>query len=1013
MFAQVVVNTSLAQEREGPTSGIFTYIVPETLRAILQPGHLVWVPFGSRRLQGIVWALTDAPPPFPTRPIESLARAQPVVTRQQLALARWLSEHYLAPLIDCLRLMLPSGVARRVDILLELASEPPFPTDLTPEQGKLLALLLRSPLTRRRLRKVAPELAKRSLIESLLRRGLIVSGQAVIEAPARPRTIRRARLLVDPADSARALLALGRPSRQADILGWLLDNSDPLPALSDIGVGGDVQSAVHALAERGWVAVNPGRRLLLVPDPTAARAALTTTLARAPIQAAALEALLAAPSPVVEEDFRQRHKVSSETLRALEQRGLVRRVTEPTTVLLAIDREQAYDAIIALRGLDLHRRTLEVLREAGGAAWVGYLYAEAGCDRETLRDLEKAGLVALEAAEVERSPLSAPSAREPRPVLTSDQEAAWETLRAGLRAAWQENPSTPSPTDAAPGPGNPPGDGGQEITLAAPSLPPTYLLHGVTGSGKTELYLLAIEEALAHGRQAIVLVPEIALTPQSAQRFAARFPGRVAVWHSALSHGERFDQWRRIRDGDIGVVVGSRSALFVPLPRLGLIILDEEHEPAYKQESAPRYHAREVAAELGRLAGAPVILGSATPALETYWRARQGQIRLITLSRRVAAHQATGLRLPGALPTQEPAIPGAYADLPRVEVVDLRHELRAGNRSIFSRKLQEALALVLERGQQAILFLNRRGAATFVMCRDCGFVLRCPRCDVPLIYHMTADEDENAGVLICHHCGRQSAPPRTCPQCDSRRIRYFGAGTQKVAEEAARLFPHARIARWDRDTATTRRAHERILAQFVEHKADILVGTQMVAKGLDLPLVTLVGVVAADVGLFLPDFRAAERTFQLLAQVAGRAGRSPLGGRVIVQTYAPEHYAIRAAARHDFVGFYAQEIRFRQEQGYPPFVRLARLIYSDHDFHRAQVETERVVGLLRSRLAAAASQAEGIPDGLIGPAPCFFARQRGRYRWQIIVRSADPSAILSGLDLSPAWRIDIDPISLL
>lgn len=1012
MFAQVVVNTNLAQEGEDPTSGIFTYVVPETLRALLQPGHLVWVPFGSRRLQGIVWALTDAAPPFPTRPIESLARAQPVVTQQQLALARWLSEHYLTPLMDCLRLMLPSGVARRVDILLELASEPPFPTDLTPEQGKLLALLLHSPLTRRRLRKVAPELAKRSLIEPLLRRGLIVSGQAVIEAPVRPRTIRRARLVVDPADGMRALLSLGRASRQADVLSWLLDTSDPVPALSDIAVGGDVQNVVHALAERGWVTVNPGRQLLLIPDPAAARAALTTTLTRAPAQAAALGALLAATPPVVEGDFRQRHRIGGETLRALERRGLVRRMTEPTIVLLAISREQAYDAIIALRGLDLHRRALEVLREAGGAAWIGYLYAEAGCDRATLRDLEEAGLVALEAAEVERSPLSAPPTLEPRPVLTGDQEAAWATLRAGLRAAWQE-PSPPSTADAGSGSGSLQGEEAQGVTPSVPSGPPTYLLHGVTGSGKTELYLLAIEEALAHGRQAIVLVPEIALTPQSAQRFAARFPGRVAVWHSALSHGERFDQWRRIREGDIGVVVGSRSALFVPLPRLGLIILDEEHEPAYKQESAPRYHAREVAAELGRLAGAPVILGSATPALETYWRARQGQIRLITLSRRVAAHQAVGLRPSDAPSPQELASPGAYADLPCVEVVDLRHELRAGNRSIFSRKLQEALALVLARGQQAILFLNRRGAATFVMCRDCGFVLRCPRCDVPLIYHMTAGEDGDVGLLICHHCGRQSSPPRTCPQCDSRRIRYFGAGTQKVAEEAARLFPQARIARWDRDTATTRRAHERILAQFVEHKADFLVGTQMVAKGLDLPLVTLVGVIAADVGLFLPDFRAAERTFQLLAQVAGRAGRSPLGGRVIVQTYAPEHYAIRAAARHDFVGFYAQEIRFRREQGYPPFVRLARLIYSDHDFHRAQVEAERVAGILRSRLAADAGRAEGVPDGVIGPAPCFFARQRGRYRWQIIVRSSDPSAALSGLALSPAWRIDIDPISLL
>jgi len=351
-----------------------------------------------------------------------------------------------------------------------------------------------------------------------------------------------------------------------------------------------------------------------------------------------------------------------------------------------------------------------------------------------------------------------------------------------------------------------------------------------------------------------------------------------------------------------------------------------------------------------------------------------------------------------------------YAELPPVEVVDLRQELRAGNRSIFSRVLQDAMAQTLMQGQQAILFLNRRGAATFVMCRDCGLVLRCSRCDVPLTYHeptTNADGSDRAGLLVCHHCNRRRPVPHACPQCGSPRIRYFGAGTQKVVDEVNRLFPKARVVRWDRDVTTRRDAHERILAQFAEHQADVLVGTQMVAKGLDLPRVTLVGVVSADVGLYLPDFRAAERTFQLLAQVAGRAGRSPLGGRVIVQTYTPDHYAIQAASHHDFEGFYEQEMRFRREQGYPPFARLVRLVYTDSNADRVQAETTRVAQMLQQ-------QVESRDDAsLIGPAPCFFTRQRGRYRWQIVVRGADPALLVRGLSLSPAWSVDVDPIDLL
>ncbi len=994
MFAQVVVHTVVRQESGNPDAGVFTYAVPEALRDQLQPGHLVWVPFASRRLQGVVLALSEQAPPMPTRPIEGLVYAEPVMTPHQLALARWLSQHYLAPLWNCLRLMLPAGVARRVDTLIERVARPPFPADLTQEQQALLAMLQKGPVTRRQLRRRAPKLARRAVIAPLVRRGLIAVTQAVVEPAARPRTADRVHLLADRPAMEQALRTLGRPSRQADVLAWLAASPDPLPSLDEVcSAVGCSPRVIQSLAERGWVQIIPRRQMVTVADRAAAQAALETALARAPAQAGALRALLEADQPVEEATFCQAHGIHTGTLRALAARGLVRRWTEPAAVMLTLDDSQITEAIIELRGAERYRRVLETLQAAGGEAWVGYLYAETGCDRATLRALEAAGVIALDEVEVIRDPLAAREfPRDIPPELTADQQAAWVQMRDGLTAAWEagEDASRRDGEQAA----------------------PVFLLHGVTGSGKTELYLRAIAEALAHDRQAIVLVPEIALTPQTVQRFAARFPGRVTIWHSDLSPGERFDLWRRIRGGDVDVVVGSRSALFVPLPRLGLIVVDEEHEPAYKQERTPRYHARDVALELGRIVHAPVILGSATPSLESYHAAQQGRFRLIALPRRVLAHRAAVAEVQAregataSLPKGEGDV--CYMDLPPVEVVDLRQELRAGNRSIFSRRLQEALAQTLDRGQQAILFLNRRGAATFVMCRDCGLVLRCPRCDVPLTYHEPTNGAGRTGTLLCHHCSRRMPAPSACPQCGSARIRYFGAGTQRVVREVARLFPKARVVRWDRDVTGHRGAHEQILAQFVEHQADILVGTQMVAKGLDLPLVTLVGVIAADIGLYLPDFRAAERTFQLLAQVAGRAGRSPLGGRVIVQTYTPEHYAIQAASRHDFDAFYRQEMRFRREQGYPPFARLVRLICIGSNAERVQAEAEHMAQLLRRRMA----HREDALD-LIGPAPCFFARERGRYRWQIVLRGADPAALLHGLSLSPAWRIDVDPIELL
>jgi primosomal protein N' (replication factor Y) len=564
-----------------------------------------------------------------------------------------------------------------------------------------------------------------------------------------------------------------------------------------------------------------------------------------------------------------------------------------------------------------------------------------------------------------------------------------------------------------------------EKSLKSPGAP-AYLLHGVTGSGKTEIYLRATDETLAQGKQAIILVPEISLTPQTIHRFAARFLGRVSVMHSKLSDGERYDVWRRARAGKVDVIVGARSAIFAPLPRLGLIVLDEEHETSYKQDSedsalgTPLYHARDVAIQLGKLTGSIVILGSATPSLESHLRAQRNEFMRLVLPQRILGHERRlrdqqaryQVQRTAYAPAAHDAAPAArIIGLPPVEIVDLRRELREGNRHILSRSLQAALSEVLAHNEQAILFLNRRGSATFVLCRDCGYVVKCPRCDAPLTYHEPSDLqiDQPANQLICHRCAYRQPTPIECPKCKSKRIRYFGQGTQKVETAVREMFPQAHTLRWDSDTAALSESHEVMLSQFANHQADVLIGTQMIAKGLDLPLVTLVGVVSADTALHLPDLRSAERTFQLLAQVAGRAGRGLLGGRVIIQTYTPEHYAIQAAARHDFAAFADKELAFRREHHYPPYSRLARLLIRDADARRAERMAEAVVRQLREHI----TRKKLAEADVLGPATCFFPRIRDDWRWHILLRAPDPAAILHGLPLPFSCRIDIDPLNLL
>ncbi len=601
--------------------------------------------------------------------------------------------------------------------------------------------------------------------------------------------------------------------------------------------------------------------------------------------------------------------------------------------------------------------------EAIDVAWV---YAESGCNAADLQELAERDLITLRETEIWRDPLgkaanstqgSAIDNREL--ILTSEQEAAWQAIRLSMEDLKR----------------------GQNIK--------PFLLQGVTGSGKTELYIRAAEETVRGGRQAILLVPEISLTPQTVQRLLMRFPGQVGLIHSRLSDGERYDTWRRARAGLLPVIIGPRSALFAPLPNPGLIVVDECHDSSYYQSEPPFYHAVTAAQEYARLCGAVCIMGSATPSVEQRYQAESGHTVRLELSQRISSEPDAG--------------PARGLDLPSVHLVDMREELKAGGRGIFSRELTEALRTVLKRGEQAILFLNRRGTATYVFCRDCGYVVKCPRCDTPLTYHLSSGEQ-----LLCHRCGYKRQMLKKCPECGGSNIRAYGLGSEKVEAEVQALFPAARTLRWDWETTRQKDSHEIILGHFAAGRADVLIGTQMLAKGLDLPRVTLVGIVMADVGLFLPDPFAAERVFQILTQVAGRAGRSSRGGRVVLQTFAPEHYAVRAASKHDVNGFYELELAQRKRLGYPPFSELMRLEYRHYEAGKA----ERAATELAERIMKQAAIENRRSSVVIGPAPSFFSKLDGRYRWQIILRGSNLNGLIPA-QLASEWRIEANPVSLL
>jgi primosomal protein N' (replication factor Y) len=525
------------------------------------------------------------------------------------------------------------------------------------------------------------------------------------------------------------------------------------------------------------------------------------------------------------------------------------------------------------------------------------------------------------------------------------------------------------------------------------------LLHGVTGSGKTEIYLKAAEKVIASGRKVIILVPEISLTPQTVRRFINRFPSRVGLFHSRLTPGERYDTWRRVRAGKLDVIVGPRSALFIPFEEIGLIVVDECHDDSYSQgDYGIFYDLRVLAQHYANQINAACIFGSATPDVSQKFEAEENGWHVLNLPNRIQVKSRAIFKSQ----CEDPIDAGGV--LPPVNIVDMREELKSGNTSILSIDLQESLKTTLEEGQQAILYLNRRGKATYIFCRNCGKALVCPRCDLTLTAHGEKND------LFCHQCGYKRSMPSSCPGCNSKAIRQLGVGTESVEAAVRKLLPSANILRWDAETSRFKDAHEIILSHFVNHRADILIGTQMISKGLDFPLVTLVGVILAETGLSLPDYRASERTFQLLAQVSGRAGRSDLGGKVIFQTYQPEHYVIGFAAGHDYDGFYSRELDYRRKFGYPPFYQLVRLEISS----QSPAQAEKIACSIGQKCADWIEKGGIHTLEQIGPVPCYYGKVNNIYRWQVILRGADPVSLIKDhrKELTGV-KIEVNPPNLL
>ncbi len=583
---------------------------------------------------------------------------------------------------------------------------------------------------------------------------------------------------------------------------------------------------------------------------------------------------------------------------------------------LAISHDEAFDTLeIARDKAPTQARIIEVLLQNDFLANTD-IQMILGCSAAAIKALYAKGVIQPVEIEVFRNPVD-------------------------FNAIEQTFPMQPNPEQA---------EAIQEITENLNTFG-VFLLHGVTGSGKTEVFLQCIDQVLKNGQSAIVLVPEISLTPQMIHRFASRFGKQIAVIHSRLSMGERNDEYKRIRSGEAKVVIGARSAVFAPVVNLGLIVMDEEHEGTYKSQSHPSYHAREIAAIRAKQNEVPLVLASATPSVESYYKARLGKYKLLKLSKRANQKQ-----------------------MPQVSIVDMRRELVNGNRSLFSDRLKHEIQKNLDNKEQTILFLNRRGYSTFISCRSCGYVVKCPRCNIALTYH------KNHDFLTCHYCGYSQKNLHTCPECQSSYIKYFGTGTQKVEEELERIFPEASVLRMDIDTVSAKNSHQKILDTFEKEKVDILLGTQMVTKGLDFEKVTLVGVLSADMSLNLDDYRASERTFDLITQVCGRAGRGDLAGRAIIQTYMPENSVLNLAKIQDYESFYQDEIELRKSLLYPPFCDIITMVFTSYNDVFAKNCAQKMANYLKHAL-------HNLPETVIlGPGPCGFYKINNKFRTRILIK---------------------------
>ncbi len=1009
MYAEVVVDRPIIKQSkiadtppadeawtdENRLALTFHYTVPPDLIDQIQVGQLVAVPFRTEQLQAIIVGLGDISPIDQTRPLAALLDTRPVVTPAQIALARWLSHEYLTPLATCLRYFLPPGSSYKSEFVLKPntihANAVNIPLN-APEQILLTYL--------RQKGQVRWSEVNLSAANGLLKRGLAHKVSVLTAPHVGPKIDRTVELLIPPTEIEAVLPTLGHASKRADVLLHLANSDDPLPNLTHVlAQVGCTESVVKSLADKGWVEILPKEtRFDLTPtcrtdilSVLGGQARSLSYESMSPEGQKILAYLATQLQPTLLETIIEATGVPRSVLNTLLKKELVRRFEEPAQITLKLPPKELVETVVELRGAHSQAAVLKLLAREDGPLWIGWVYAQTDTDMAVLRDLAQANLITINESRRWRDPLADKVfTLDNPPELTPEQYTAWQKIIACL--------AEPKSKSQKP-----------------------ILLHGVTGSGKTEIYLQTIAAVLAAGKQALMLVPEITLATQAIARVSARFPGQVAIWHSALSPGERYDNWDKVRRGELSIVVGPRSALFAPLQNLGVIVVDEEHDPTYKHhDRAPLFHARDGAIQLGQLSGALVILGSASPDVATYRQAERGEYHLLNLPNRPIAHrdymqfstlnfgskqQKSKLKL--LTSKIEPKIEHSKIQtlpLPKVEIVDLREELKAGNRTIFSRALQAAMHETLQRGEQVILFLNRRGTATFVNCRDCGYVQHCPHCDTTLTYHAHGEK------LICHYCGHRQPPDTICPMCHSSRIRYFGLGTERVEEMVKEMFPQATPVRWDQDSSRQAGGHDVFLQHFMSGQANVMIGTQMVTKGLDFPLVTLVGVISADTSVYLPDFRAVERTFQLLMQVAGRAGRSPLGGRVIIQTYHPELAVIKAAAQHDYLTFYKTELAFRREQQYPPFKRLAILLYSGAGEERSAAEAQQMVARLRLHI-----QRLGLPSvDLIGPTPHYVRRLRSQYRWYILVRANQPADVLRPLmPLPHGWRVNIDPVTLL